>query len=300
MSSLAAPTMARHLRLRRPTSRSTRRAAARPRTARAFLDAVRAAIDAARSSSLVLSKPRTRGGEPKAVRVRRIVLQGAAALSFVAAHATRDVTRNLASTTGSPRSPRRLDRGTLVSFAHATLHAAGGDRSCCVSKKGQATLRRHARAPSPTAGRRRMPAAARPAAPHDRARARRLSLDLPFLAELGLTDASHRLVPAMARKWRQIDKFLEVLDHALERCRAASRRRAARRCASSTSAAGKGYLTFAVHEHLRRRFGVAPEVPASSCAPSWSRSATASPALRLRRPRLRRGRPATFAPAAST
>ena len=59
-------------------------------------------------------------------------------------------------------------------------------------------------------------------APHDRARARRLPLDLPFLAELGLTDASHRLVPAMARKWRQIDKFLEVLDHALDALPAAA------------------------------------------------------------------------------
>ena len=64
----------------------------------------------------------------------------------------------------------------------------------------------------------------------------------------------------MARKWHQIDKFVEVLDHALDDV--------PRRCATRDAAplrvvdfgSGKGYLTFAVHEHLRRRFGVAPQV----------------------------------------
>ena len=33
---------------------------------------------------------------------------------------------------------------------------------------------------------------------------------------LGVTDAQQRLVPAMARKWKQINKFVEVLAHAVE------------------------------------------------------------------------------------
>jgi SAM-dependent methyltransferase len=84
---------------------------------------------------------------------------------------------------------------------------------------------------------------------------------LPWLVELGLTDASHRLVPAMARKWRQIDKFLEVLDHALDALPAAADGSGAPRSLRVADyGCGKGYLTFAVHEHLRRRFGVVPQV----------------------------------------
>jgi SAM-dependent methyltransferase len=67
-------------------------------------------------------------------------------------------------------------------------------------------------------------------------------------------------VPAMARKWRQIDKFLEVLDHALDSLPGPAAGSAARPLRVVDYGCGKGYLTFAVHEHLRRRFGRAPEV----------------------------------------
>jgi len=92
---------------------------------------------------------------------------------------------------------------------------------------------------------------------HDRERARRLPLDRPFLAELGIVDERQRVVPALARKWRQIDKFLEVLDHALDGLPPGATRAPIR---VVDFGCGKGYLTFAVHEHLRRRYGVAPQV----------------------------------------
>ena len=233
------------------------RAAAEPLAA--FLAATRAAIEGGEFGSLVLSKPRHASGEPHAVRVRLIALKGAPALSFVATHATRDVTRNLGVDDGIAEIAASLRPDHSPAFAHATLHAAGADTQLLVSKKGKATLRRHRRAAtdsSNTAG----AGGADVLAPHDRARERRLPLDLPFLAELGLTDASHRLVPAMARKWRQIDKFLEVLDHALDALPATTRGEGAAPIRVVDYGACKGYLTFAVHEHLRRRFGVAPEV----------------------------------------
>ena len=254
-----------------PASTPLRAAApARAPPPAAFLDHVRRAIDAGTFASLVLSKQRDAGGEPSAVRVRLIALKGAPALSFVATHATRDVTRNRAIDDGLAEIAALLDPGRSPAFAHATLHAADGDVQLLVSRKGKATLRRHARA---TAGRAdaertdgersnadRSDATVEGPGAHDRARARRLPLDLPFLVELGLTDADHRLVPSMARKWRQIDKFLEVLDHALDALAPAPPGREAVPIRVVDYGSGKGYLTFAVHEHLRRRFGVAPEV----------------------------------------
>ncbi|HSC65704.1 MAG TPA: SAM-dependent methyltransferase [Caldimonas sp.] len=220
-----------------------------------FLDETRSAIASGAFGSLVLSKPRLAREGPSAVRVRLIALKGAPALSFVASHATRDVTRNVGVDEGLAEIAASLGPDHGSAFAHATLHAAGSDTQLMVSRKGKATLRRHRPAPTDSAQ-----AGHEGPAPHDRARARRLPLDLPFLHELGLIDASQRLVPAMARKWRQIDKFLEVLDHALDALSEAT-------CGGPTVpirvvdyGAGKGYLTFAVHEHLRRRFGVVPEV----------------------------------------
>jgi len=254
------------------------RAAAGPLAA--FLAEVRAAIEGGQLGSLVLSKPRHAGGEPRAVRVRLIALKGTPALSFVATHATRDVTRNLGVDAGIAEIAALLGPDHALAFAHATLHAAGGDTQLLVSRKGKATLRRHpaqaAKADADRADADRADAGGADGdraeadfaeavggdalAAHDRVRERRLPLDLPFLTGLGLTDASHRLVPAMARKWRQIDKFLEVLDHALDALPATTRGEAAPPLRVVDYGAGKGYLTFAVHEHLRRRFGVAPEV----------------------------------------
>ena len=226
-----------------------------------FLAAVRSALAADTFESVVLSKPRHGGGDAKAVRMRRIGLRGEPALSVVVSHATRDVTLNHGIDDGLAVLAAWLDATAAAAFAHATLHAADGDVQLMISRKGQHTLRRLARAPAEGAGddvggdHDDDGASPLPLAAHDRLRARRLPLDLPCLVELGITDASHRLVPSMARKWRQIDKFLEVLDSALDALHA---RPSPLRVVDF--GAGKGYLTFAVHEHLHRRFGGAPEV----------------------------------------
>jgi SAM-dependent methyltransferase len=234
-----------------------------------FVHQVRAALAAGTFESLVLSKPRHRSADLKAARLRRIALHGEPVLSFTDSHATRDVTKNFSVEAALAELRTRLEPGSATSFAHATLHAAGEDLQIMINRKGHAALRRHARAPQKEASAEArhvaappLPqsedASAAPPAAHDRVRARRLSLDLPFLVELGITDAQHRLIPAMARKWRQIDRFLEVLDPALDALPA--RRDDGPPLRVVDFGAGKGYLTFAVHEHLRRRFGRAPEV----------------------------------------
>jgi SAM-dependent methyltransferase len=83
---------------------------------------------------------------------------------------------------------------------------------------------------------------------HDRAKRRYIDPELAFLVELGVTDAQHRIVPAMARKWKQINKFVEIFDHALATSPLA--RQSPLRVLDF--GCGKGYLTFAVHEHLSR------------------------------------------------
>jgi hypothetical protein len=122
-----------------------------------------------------------------------------------------------------PRDPRRdqeprsraaraavvalLDPQREPSFAHATLHAGDAELQLRFSKKGKQALR--------ALGAPRRDAAAGGAG-HDRAKPRALPLELPFWVDLGIADERHRLVPSMARKWKQIDKFLEVLEHALD------------------------------------------------------------------------------------
>ena len=216
-----------------------------------FLAAFARSIDDGSFSSLVVSKNRRAGEDLQSVRVRLIELRGERALSFVHHHATRDLTSNLDRGASLGAVAALLDAAGEPSFAHATLHAGEEELQLRVSRKGRQALVRSARAASPS------PANAPPA--HDRAKQRALPLDLPFLVDLGITDDRHRLIPSMARKWKQIDKFLEVLDRALDAAGLAGLAGDATLRVVDYGC-GKGYLTFAVHEHLRRRFGRAPQV----------------------------------------
>ena len=171
-----------------------------------FIAAFDRAVAARTLGSLVLSKRRQGVGDLESVRLRPVMLRGEAMLSFVYRHATRDITRNLDPPAARAAVVALLDPEGAPSFAHATLHTGEAELQLRISKKGRHSLVK----------KQRPVAAAVPTAPsHDRAKARALPLELPFWVDLGIADEGHRLVPSMARKWRQIDKFLEVLEHAL-------------------------------------------------------------------------------------
>ena len=192
-------------------------------------------------AKLVLAK--YHGPENDLVRlaVRPLLLRGEPHLSFVYSHTTRDLTYN------HPLAEGVAKLRALVgpAFRHAHLLAAGVDLELRFTKKGKASL--HQQANAREAG-----------APqgHDREKQRHLALDTPFLAALGVTTPGGDLVPAMARKFKQINKFVEVLDHALR----ASPLQAQAVVRVADFGSGKGYLTFAVHDHLRHALGRDAEV----------------------------------------
>lgn len=201
-----------------------------------FLALLRGALDSGAFNRLVLAK--YRGPEPELLRViaRKLTVRGEPCLSFVYRYKTRDVTKNIP----VAEALAAIDEELGGAFENAHLLTATQDIQLAISRKGKFSLR---------VGRAESDA---PPAAHDREKERFLDLDRPFLAALGVTDAQHRLVPAMARKWKQINKFLEVLDHAVTS--AGLREAGAVRVVDFGS--GKGYLTFAVHDYLRNTLGI--------------------------------------------
>ena len=192
-------------------------------------------------AKLVLAKHHGEPADLVRVVVRPLPLRERPHLSFVYSHATRDVTKNLAVAEGIAQ----LRELVGVGFAHAHLLAAGEDLELRFTKKGKASLQQQVTAREAGA-----------AQTHDREKQRLLTLDTPFLAALGVTTPAGDLVPAMARKFKQINKFVEILDHAL----AASPLRGQAKLRVADFGSGKGYLTFAVHHHLRHTLGRAATV----------------------------------------
>ncbi len=232
-----------------------------------FLAQVRAQIAQGQLQKLLLANPRSGAhvlgdvlsdalGDAlcgvQRVMVRPVVLKGQACLSFLLSHPTKDITKNHPVEEGLALLCQWLAAGW---FRNAHLHTPTQEVQLAFSKKGKATLRvgkpSNAKDTDPDTAL----AALAPLA-HNREKHRLIDLQRPFLRELGVTDAQGHLIPAMSRKYKQINKFLEVLSAALTRSPLAD----AKAMHVVDFGSGKGYLTFAVHDWLRHSQGVDAQV----------------------------------------
>ena len=202
------------------------------------------------------------------VTAKPLTIKGQASLSFVYRYKTRDITRNLA-----------LDEAlTLIgellpaSFRNAHLLSLNDEVQLEFTKKGKPMLHRNAvqQAREVVTGE------------HDREKKRYLELSRPFLHDLGVTDKQQALIPAMSRKWKQINKFIEVFSHALSSAPLAADQLV--RVADFGS--GKGYLTFAIHEYLRNTLQREAQVTGVELRPDMVELCNAA-AARLEHPGLK-------------
>ncbi len=185
---------------------------------------------------LTLGKPS--GGDPtlENLFVRPVVLKSGPSLAFVWRHATRDVTKNH----GAAEALRILEPMIGREFLDAHLFTTTqGAQLETGSGNPRLRVRPVDRAPSAPAG-------------NDRVKRRAIAADSPWLRALGVTGGHGRPVAAMADKFRQIEKFAEILGHLL----AEAPLPADRRIRAFDMGCGKGYLTFAASELLGERADV--------------------------------------------
>ncbi len=223
------------------TAEPTNHATTPDPTPQRFSALLRSALEQGHCQRLVLAKPQ--GAEPglQRVVVRPLMLRGQAMLSFVYSHTTRDITKNLLVEEGLALVATML----AGMFRNAHLFTPEAETQLTVSKKGKALLSVH---PRPTKSADAVGHLDATVLPHDREKQRWIDIQRPFLAKLGVTTTQHQLVPAMARKWKQINKFVEIFDHALQ----ASPLAGAKTLRVVDFGAGKAYLSFAVHDWLQQ------------------------------------------------
>ncbi|MFK3724618.1 class I SAM-dependent methyltransferase [Pseudomonas monteilii] len=202
-----------------------------------FLAMLAAALDGQHLSKLVLARHVGADESLQRIIAKPVRIKEQDCLSLVYRHQTRDITRNLP-TAQALEAIAELLPG---SFRNAHLFSDDGETQLTFSKKGKPMLQQHG-----------APVAREQASTgHDREKKRYLDLARPFLRDLGVTDAQGALIPSMSRKWKQINKFIEVFDHALANAPLAADQ--ALKVADFGS--GKGYLTFAIHDYLCDRLG---------------------------------------------
>ncbi len=203
---------------------------ARPR----FLTLLRTTVQEGTLVKLTLGKYRGADATLKNLFVRSLTLKTGPHLAFVWRHATNDVTKN-----HPPAAALALLEPLIGSdFLDAHLFTAAESAQLECQPDGSARLRvkkSSAPAAAPT--------------PHDRAKTHLIPADAPWLRALGVTNDRGQPREGMADKFRQIQKFAELLSHllteaGLDPSSPQATRPTPLRIVDMGS--GKGYLTFAV------------------------------------------------------
>lgn len=202
-----------------------------------FLEALRSGLAAESFVRLVLAAYRGPEAELLRTTVRRVTLREREHLSFLYHYRTRDITRNLPTDEGLKRIELLLGTDYLAAHLLSTV----GDTHLDLGQDGHGKL---------TSGKPSLSPAA--AAGHDREKIRHLDSGRPYLQALGIADERQRIIPSMSHKWKQLDKFIELFDHAVSTSELVGRDTV--RVVDFGS--GKGYLTFAMHDYLRHVRGV--------------------------------------------
>ena len=201
-----------------------------------FFTALRSAVEDDALSKLTLGKYRGADSSLRKLLVRPVQLKAGPHLSFVWRHATRDITKNLP----VPTALAELDRLIGPEFRDAHLFTALQSAQLETSDQGKTRVRFKIAANAP---------AAKPSG-HDRDKARLVDPTAGWLRDLGVTNEHGQPRAGHAPKFRQIQKFAEILQSLL----AAAGLKSSRETSSPDNppplrladmGSGKGYLTFA-------------------------------------------------------
>lgn len=202
-----------------------------------FISQLEQGIKTVKWNRLLLSKYRGQATDLQRITIRLIALRGENMLSFVYSYTTRDITKNF-----TPEQGLTEIEGLLSSdFKSAHFSTGSEEIQLMISKKGKVSVSSHKLKQAINS-----PSSSPIDTAHNREKKRFVDIQRPFLQALGVCDAQHQLIPAMSRKWKQINKFIEVFSQALEQ----SPLDKEQAIQVVDFGSGKGYLTFAIHDYL--------------------------------------------------
>lgn len=219
-----------------------------------FLRDCQQAFTAGKFQRLVLSKYKGAEADLNRIALRPVHIKDQQVLSLVYEYSTHHITKNLK----LEAAMAQLQQWLGSDFHNAHLVSDEWEIQLSFSKKGKALINKNRNKNSkPTSNTSANEIHdAQPELAHNRNKLRYVAQDRPYLRELGITDAAGQIIPAMSRKWKQINKFIEVLSTAIQQT-------GLDKCSELHIAdfgSGKAYLTFAVHDYLTANLGVSTQV----------------------------------------
>jgi len=187
---------------------------------------------------LTLGHPSDSAGALRKLLFRPVVIRGEKRCSVVSRFSTRDETKNL----GFSEALERVRVTLGAEFLSANLFTETEEVQLELGKKNRLRIMRASLTPATLE--------------HDRNKSRWVDSHAPYLEALGVTDSTGRVRERMGDKFRQIERFVDLLASAFRETDLGA-------CASGESSdavpitlcdmgSGKGYLTFAACDYFQR------------------------------------------------
>ena len=178
---------------------------------------------------ITLSKPISKSFGLPNVYIRSVVIKEEQQLQFTYRYTTNDQTKNFSLEDGLDELSILLEE----KFRAVTLFTLENDVMVMISKKKNISIRKAA--PS---FKNKLPEV------HDKPKTKRILLESKYLQFLGITDENYTIIPKMADKYRQINKYLEIIENLLVSVNTDKQLHIV------DMGSGKGYLTFALYDYL--------------------------------------------------
>ena len=207
---------------------------------RQFWSAARSAAAAGELIKITLSKPRHKAeGLPRNRYARLVEIRGGTQLQITHRYDDREEVKNHLVGTGLSL----LESALGEEYGNADMFTAYEQVSISLSRKGNARLLRKTLHP-------RSRPKATPDKEHNREKHRDIPADRPYLQALGVTTADGKVRQDGKRKFKQINKFIEIIDGLVRENPLANGAQIV------DMGSGSGYLTFALYDHLANRLAL--------------------------------------------
>ncbi len=191
-------------------------------------EAVRQSVIAANFVKLTLSKPIRKSDELPNVYIRLIKIKEADLFQFTYHYTTNDKVKNYT----LKEAIAELEVLLQENFRAATLFTLANDLLVFISKKKKVTYKENI-----ASFKNKLPET------HDKPK-ERLAEAGSYLHHLGITDTNGKVIHKMADKYRQINKYLEIIEGLLKSTKLP------KQINIVDMGSGKGYLTFALYDYL--------------------------------------------------
>lgn len=202
-----------------------------------FVTAFLEAVSKSDFVKLTFSKPKQKQSDLRNMYIKPVLLKGVLKMSVTYKYLTRQEVKNF-----SIEETSELITGLMETFRAANLLTLSGDFEWLVSKSGQSRLTKLSPAQSE-----------KPDLSHDKLKQRRIDPAKPYWFHLGLTDKDGKVHASMQHKFKQVDKYISLLDPLIQ----FSNDKPVR---IVDMGSGKGYLTFALYEYLSNVRGLQVEL----------------------------------------